>query len=176
MRLDISEMCGYPLATQVALFHSIKPLFRNRPLLILLNKTDIRKLSELSEEEQKLIESMSADDHDGPKIEVFETSCSTRTGVDEARSKACDLLLEKRVQAKVKTGKADSMKHRLHVVGTAPPVNRPPCIPQSILQKRAGEDMAVDEEQKAEKLERERMEELGGAGVCSADLWRKHSL
>mmetsp|Transcript_48680 Transcript_48680/g.150337 ORF Transcript_48680/g.150337 Transcript_48680/m.150337 type:complete len:644 (-) Transcript_48680:232-2163(-) len=171
--VDISEMCGYPLATQVALYHSIKPLFRNRPLLIILNKTDIRKLSELSEAEQKLIESMADDDHDGPKIEFFETSCATRAGVDAARSKACDLLLEKRVQTKVKQGKADTMKNRLHVVGTAPPANRPPCIPPSVLRQRAGEEMAVDEEQKQEKLEKERMEELGGAGVYSVDLWRK---
>lgn len=56
--VDISEMCGYPLATQVALFHSIKPLFRNRPLLIILNKTDLRKMTELSAEEKKLIESI----------------------------------------------------------------------------------------------------------------------
>uniref|UniRef100_A0A7S4SVG0 Nucleolar GTP-binding protein 1 n=1 Tax=Alexandrium monilatum TaxID=311494 RepID=A0A7S4SVG0_9DINO len=171
--VDISEMCGYPLATQVALFHSIKPLFRNRPLLILLNKTDIRKLSELSEDERKLIESMGLDDNDGPKIEFFETSCATRAGVDAARSKACDLLLEKRVLAKVKQGKADAMKNRLHVVGSAAPANRPPCIPESVLRQRAGEDMAVDEGQREEKLERERMEELGGAGVYSTDVWRK---
>eukprot|EP00408_Alexandrium_pacificum_P034187 CAMPEP_0171292310 /NCGR_PEP_ID=MMETSP0790-20130122/72093_1 /TAXON_ID=2925 /ORGANISM="Alexandrium catenella, Strain OF101" /LENGTH=728 /DNA_ID=CAMNT_0011762043 /DNA_START=16 /DNA_END=2199 /DNA_ORIENTATION=+ len=172
--VDISEMCGYPLATQVALFHSIKPLFRNRPLLIILNKTDIRKMSELSEAERKLIESMvDEDDRDGPKIEFFETSCATRVGVDGARAKACDLLLERRVQTKVKQGKADTMKHRLHVVGTAPPNNRPPCIPDSVLRQRTGEDMTVDDEQKEEKLERERMEELGGAGVYSVDVWRK---
>merc|ERR550514_2429487 len=45
--VDISEMCGYPLPQQVALFHSIKPLFRNRPLLVLLNKTDIRSVKDL---------------------------------------------------------------------------------------------------------------------------------
>merc|ERR1719311_735486 len=36
--VDISEMCGYTLATQVALFDSIKPLFKGKPLLVLLNK------------------------------------------------------------------------------------------------------------------------------------------
>merc|ERR1719506_3621465 len=56
--VDISEMCGYPIAQQAALFHSIKPLFRNRPLLVVLNKTDIRKLESLSPEEKALIDSM----------------------------------------------------------------------------------------------------------------------
>ena len=36
--LDISEQCGYTIAQQAALFHSIKPLFANKPLLIVANK------------------------------------------------------------------------------------------------------------------------------------------
>merc|ERR1719375_2400141 len=63
--VDISEMCGYTLATQVALFHSIKPLFRNRPLLVILNKTDIRKVESLTPEEKKLLESMKEVDNEG---------------------------------------------------------------------------------------------------------------
>merc|ERR1719440_63852 len=82
--VDVSEMCGYPLPQQVALFHSIKPLFRNRPLIIILNKTDLRALSELSDEEKKLIESMKDVDTDGPNVQFFETSCVTREGVDGA--------------------------------------------------------------------------------------------
>jgi len=170
--LDISEMCGYTLPVQVALFHSIKPLFRNRPLLILLNKTDLRKMSDLSEEEHKLIKSMAQTEEGSAPIEFFETSCATKEGVDAARAKACDLLMDKRITQKVKMGKAEALKTRLHIVGSAPPSDRPPCIPQSVLKERAGDSMAVDEENR-EPLERERMEELGGAGVYSVDLWRK---
>merc|ERR550537_1333421 len=65
--VDISENCGYTLAQQVALFHSIKPLFRNRPLLIVLNKTDVKKLQELTPEDKALIEGMQVDD--GSKVE-----------------------------------------------------------------------------------------------------------
>merc|ERR1711920_979821 len=42
----------------------------------------------------------------------------------------------------------------------------------SVLAQRAGGAANADEE-RAEKLERDRMEELGGAGVYSVDLWRK---
>jgi len=173
--VDVSEMCGYPIATQVALFHSIKPLFRNRPLLIVLNKADLRKMQDLSPEEQKLIESMK---EEGESVEFFTTSCATRDGVDAARGKACDLLLDMRVEQKVKQGKADNVRARLHVTSVTPPANRPAFIPPSVQQQRSGStdaSMGVDSE-KPEKLEKDRMEELGGAGVYSVDLWRRSIL
>eukprot|EP00931_Biecheleriopsis_adriatica_P112159 TRINITY_DN866_c0_g1_i1.p1 TRINITY_DN866_c0_g1~~TRINITY_DN866_c0_g1_i1.p1 ORF type:complete len:637 (+),score=172.45 TRINITY_DN866_c0_g1_i1:66-1976(+) len=172
--VDISEHCGYNLATQVALFHSIKPLFRNRPLLIILNKTDLRKLSELSAEEKKLLESMKDVDSGGGEVHFFETSCAKKEGVDNALEKGCSLLLERRVEQKVKAGKADNLRNRLHITSVTVPASRPPCIPASVMQNRAGE--ANDDRGEHEQLERDRMEELGGAGVYSVDLWRKAML
>jgi GTP1/Obg family GTP-binding protein len=40
--LDLSGTCGYTIAQQSALFHSIKPLFANKPLMIACNKTDLQ--------------------------------------------------------------------------------------------------------------------------------------
>ncbi|CAE7581751.1 unnamed protein product [Symbiodinium sp. CCMP2592] len=169
--VDVSEHCGFNLATQVALFHSIKPLFRNRPLLIILNKTDLRKISELSAEEKQLLDSM-AEVEAGTQVHFFETSCATKNGVDSALQKGCELLLERRVEQKVRTGKADSLRNRLHITAVTPPASRPPCIPVSVQQKRGGAAPAADGEA-PEQLERERMEELGGAGVYSVDLWKR---
>lgn len=168
--VDVSETCGYPLATQVALFHSIKPLFRNRPLLVIMNKTDLRKLEDLSAEEKALLESMKDASDQG--VHFFETSCATKTGIDAARSKACDILLSKRVEHKVKQGKADDLRSRLHIAGAAAPTNRPPCIPASVLAMR-GEDANMEGAEPKQDLEKDRMEELGGAGVYSVDTWRK---
>mmetsp|Transcript_17709 Transcript_17709/g.41165 ORF Transcript_17709/g.41165 Transcript_17709/m.41165 type:complete len:646 (-) Transcript_17709:36-1973(-) len=173
--VDISEMCGYPLATQVALFHSIKPLFQNRPLLIILNKTDLRKMEELSEDEKNLLKSMKTDEDD--KVEFIQTSCATKVGVDAARSRACDLLLDRRVEQKVKQGKSEAVRNRLYITNTSSRPDRPPCIPPSV-QKAKGMDVDVsmggaDEAAKHEKLEKDRMEELGGAGVYSVDMWKK---
>merc|ERR1719420_493887 len=120
--IDVSEMCGYSLEQQVNLFHSIKPLFRNRPLLILMNKQDLRKVAELDEREKALLESMKSADAD---VTFFPCSCATRDGVDAARQKACDLLLDKRVDYKVKQGKADSIRNRLHITGVQQRVDRP---------------------------------------------------
>ncbi len=40
--VDLSEQCGWSVAQQVALFESIKPLFANKPLFFVINKTDLR--------------------------------------------------------------------------------------------------------------------------------------
>lgn len=39
--IDISETCGYSIKQQVGLYHSIKPLFANKPLLVVCNKIDL---------------------------------------------------------------------------------------------------------------------------------------
>lgn len=172
--VDVSETCGYSLKQQVALFESIKPLFRNRPLLIVLNKIDLKKTGELSGEEKTLIESMKQD-HDGPTVQFFETSCATKEGVDAARTRACDLLLEKRVEQKGKLGKWESLNNRLHVTGVKAPANRPAFIPPAVQQQREAGEAARASSSGGydDMLEKDRMEELGGAGVYSVDIWRK---
>jgi nucleolar GTP-binding protein len=59
--VDISETCGYSIAKQVSLYHNIKPLFANKPLLIVANKTDLKKMEALSPEDRKLIEDIGKD-------------------------------------------------------------------------------------------------------------------
>jgi nucleolar GTP-binding protein len=113
---------------------------------------------------------------DGQQVEFFTTSCATRTGVDDVRAKACDQLLNMRVEQKVKQGKADNVRGRIHVTSVTPPASRPPCIPASVQRQREGAgdvSMGGDSEGKKEKLEKDKMEELGGAGVYSVDLWRR---
>ena len=41
--VDASEQCGYTIKQQAELFHSIKPLFANKPLVIAVNKVDQRR-------------------------------------------------------------------------------------------------------------------------------------
>ncbi|KAM5584550.1 hypothetical protein ABKV19_004095 [Rosa sericea] len=59
--LDISGSCGYTIAQQAALFHSIKSLFMNKPLIIVCNKTDLQPLEGISEEDRKLVTEMKAE-------------------------------------------------------------------------------------------------------------------
>jgi nucleolar GTP-binding protein len=58
------------------LFHSIKALFTNKPVLVVLNKTDITKVEELNEEERKMVQSLAVDG-----AEVVTMSTLTDDGV-----------------------------------------------------------------------------------------------
>ena len=59
--VDLSEACGYSIQQQAALFHSIKPLFANKPVLIVANKTDVTPLEALRAEDRALIDEMAAE-------------------------------------------------------------------------------------------------------------------
>ncbi|POI22082.1 hypothetical protein CIB84_014170, partial [Bambusicola thoracicus] len=50
--MDVSEQCGHSLEEQVELFRNIKPLFANKPLIIVANKCDVKRIEELPEESQ----------------------------------------------------------------------------------------------------------------------------
>ena len=54
--MDISETCGYTLQKQMTLFEGIKPLFKNKPHLLILTKTDLKKPEDLDDETKKLLE------------------------------------------------------------------------------------------------------------------------
>ena len=56
--VDVSEQCGYTIAQQAALFHSIKPLFSNKPILVVCNKIDSRPMDQLSAADRALIDEM----------------------------------------------------------------------------------------------------------------------
>ena len=59
--MDISEQCGHTLEEQIELFNGIKPLFANKPLLVVMNKVDVIRPEELSEEKQELLKAFDQD-------------------------------------------------------------------------------------------------------------------
>ncbi|XP_076640785.1 nucleolar GTP-binding protein 1 [Halictus rubicundus] len=152
---DISEQCGHTLDEQVKLFESIKPLFANKPLTVVLNKVDVVRLEELPEEKQKLLKSL-----EEKEVPVLEMSTITDFGVMDVKIQACERLLEFRVDQKIRTKKVEGLLNRLHVAQPVPRDNkvRAPCIPEIILQKRQA---AAEQATRKRKLERHIEEELG---------------
>ncbi|XP_029155792.1 nucleolar GTP-binding protein 1 [Nylanderia fulva] len=152
---DLSEQCGHSLEEQVKLFESIKPLFTNKPLIIVLNKTDIIRLNDLSLEKRAVLKSL----EDDTNIPMLEMSTVTDFGVMEVKLEACERLLAFRVDQKIKTKKVEGLLNRLHI---AQPrridPNRVPCIPESVLKKR---QIAAEKSERKRKLEREIEEEMG---------------
>ncbi|XP_046742226.1 nucleolar GTP-binding protein 1 [Diprion similis] len=154
--VDISEQCGHSLEEQVKLFESIKPLFTNKPLMIVLNKVDVLRLEELPEEKRETLKPF----EDDPDLPVIEMSTITDYGVMEVKTQACDRLLAHRVELKMRTKKMESVLNRLHVAQptTRDQKARPPCIPESILKKK---ELAAAKTERKRKLEREIEEEMG---------------
>ncbi|KAI3840804.1 hypothetical protein MKX03_011596 [Papaver bracteatum] len=179
--LDISGSCGYSIAQQAALFHSIKSLFMNKPLIIVCTKTDLQPLDGLSEEDMNLVKEMKAEaiktvigaggePNDNENV-LLTMSTLTEEGVISVKNAACERLLNQRVELKMKSKKINDCLNRFHVAVPKPrdQKERPACIPQQVLEAKA--KAAAEKEKK--KLERDLEEENGGAGVYSASL-KKH--
>merc|ERR1712136_211161 len=108
--MDVSEQCGNTVEAQFALFNNIKPLFANKPLIVVVNKIDVKKIEELSEERLKFFEDLKKEG-----ISVMEMSTMTEAGVSEVKVEACDRLLAHRIEHKIKTKKVNDVMHRLTV-------------------------------------------------------------
>ncbi|XVF04712.1 hypothetical protein REPUB_Repub05bG0108700 [Reevesia pubescens] len=182
--LDISGSCGYSIAQQAALFHSIKSLFLNKPLIIVCNKTDLQPLDRLSEEDMKLVIEMKAEamktvmgqggEPSNDEGVLLTMSTLTEDGVIAVKNAACERLLNQRVELKMKSKKINDCLNRFHVAIPKPrdQKERPPCIPQAVLEDRAKQEA----EQEKRKTEKDLEDENGGAGVYSANLRKKYIL
>lgn len=182
--LDISGSCGYTIAQQAALFHSIKSLFMNKPLIIVCNKTDLQPYDSLSGEDKKLIMEMKSEalktvvgqggEATNDEGVLLSMSTLTEVGVIAVKNAACERLLDQRVELKMKSKKINDCLNRFHVAIPKPrdQKERPPCIPQGVLEAKAKEAMEKAEKEKR-KTEKELEDENGGAGVYSASL-KKH--
>jgi len=150
--MDISETCGYTLEEQLNLFNNIKVLFTNKPLLIVLNKIDIKRLDELSDEKKAVFEQFRKDD-----VRIIEMSTFSEEGVIEVRNEACDRLLAHRVDIKLKSRKVNDVLNRLHV---AQPQKRDervraPFIPEGVIQRMESMQVTSAESPKKKKTERD---------------------
>ncbi len=174
--MDPSEQCKYSLDEQISLFESIKPLFANKPLVVVLNKTDAWSMDSLRADDAanernraELVQNMI--DQTDPNVSVLTSSTATNEGVDDVKKTACERILSSRVEAKLAGRKTqDSLAARIHVSIPKPRDNkeRPTLVPDSVLAGQAPEERR--------KLQKELMDEHGGAGLYVADLTRDRLL
>lgn len=163
--MDASEQCGYSIEDQFKLFNDIKPLFANKPIVVVVNKIDQKKIEDLTPEQQQLFADLKQDKN----IPVKEMSTIQEEGVIEVRNEACDMLLSYRVEHKVRAKKTNSILNRLHVAVPQPrdDRDRQPFIPEAAKVKK----MEADRQR---KLERDIEEELGDDYVL--DLKKKYDI
>lgn len=154
--MDVSEQCGHTLEEQVKLFESIKPLFANKPLLIVVNKVDILAIDELDEPRREIIRKLEEE----KDIPLLQMSTLSETGVMEVKTEACERLLCYRVEQKMKSRKVDGILNRLHVAvpKERDSKERPAFIPEAVLAKQAAN--AEKQEKRKKRLEKDLEEEL----------------
>ncbi|KDP22088.1 hypothetical protein JCGZ_25919 [Jatropha curcas] len=185
--LDISGSCGYSIAQQAALFHSIKSLFMNKPLIIVCNKTDLQPFEGMSEEDMKLVMEMKAEamktligqggEPANDEGVLLKMSTLTEDGVIAVKNAACERLLDQRVELKMKSKKINDCLNRFHVAmpKQRDQKERPPCIPPAVLEAKAKQAAEAAEREKR-KTEKDLEDENGGAGVYAASLRKNYIL
>ena len=161
--MDISEQCGQGIEAQLQLFDNIKPLFTNKPLIIALNKVDILRLEDLRSDAREALRKF---EEEG--IPLISMSTLLEEGVMDVRNKACDVLLEQRVDMKLKSKKMPDILNRLHLALPEPrdTKERPAFIPPNTHKKIRSTLIKQDEEGMQEiatgrKLERDIELEMG---------------
>ncbi|VEU19907.1 DEKNAAC100400 [Brettanomyces naardenensis] len=169
--MDVSEQCGFSVEDQVKLYNSIKPLFANKSVLIVVNKADIIKLEDLEEEKQALIKTML----EVPGAEIMETSCYEEENVMEVRNKACEKLLASRIEQKLKgSARMNSVLNRIHVSRpqARDDTERPAFIPEAVKSLRKYDP----EDPNRRKLAKEIELENGGPGVFNLNMKENYIL
>ena len=196
--IDISEHCGYTIEQQCSLFRSIKPLFANKELIIVVNKIDVQPWDSLDAEKKQMIEDLTKD---SPNCSFMTMSNISEKGVSEVKALACDKLLAARVESRISGNKVEGVMNRLQVFypNARDNMDRDVCIPQSVKAEReSGKtggkksrtgyaptkyDQDIDdnddddmEDTLRKKTARELMWENGGPGVWAPDYREQYDL
>ncbi|KAF2098919.1 nucleolar GTP-binding protein 1 [Rhizodiscina lignyota] len=175
--MDLSEQCGYSVSAQIQLFNSIKPLFSNKLVFVVINKIDLMKPEDLDAETQEKLQGMLK----SGEVELLQLSCTTTEGLMQVRNAACDRLIAQRNAEKLKagtnssgepTGRLGELLRRIHVAQPLGGVVRESFIPEA-----AKNRMKFDRDDPSRpRLERDIEEEMGGAGVYNVNLKKNYLL
>lgn len=163
--MDLSEQCGFSIEAQVKLFNSIKPLFANKSVMVVMNKADIIKAEDLSQEKQDLLKTL----YDLPGVEIMHTSCQEEENVMAVRNHACEKLLTARVEQKLKgSARVNNVLNKIHVARpqARDDAERPSFTPEGFNDKEKYDVTDPNRRLLARDIEAEN----GGAGVFNINL------
>lgn len=129
-----------------------------------MNKIDVTRLEDLSPENRALVDEII----NSEGVLNVQVSCYTDEGVMELKNKACDALMEHRVDTKLKGNKINTILNRLHVAQpkARDDVVREPFIPDVVKQRKKYDK----EDPERRRLEKDLEAEDGGAGVYNINM------
>lgn len=169
--MDLSEQCGYSVQHQLQLFKSIKPLFANKLVFIVINKIDIMKPEDLDQETAEELNKVLV----AGSVEMLQLSCATSDGVMDVRNAVCERLIADRVARKMAAGtnsattagtRVGDVLSRIHVGRPIGGVVREAYIPDIVKQRQKFDK----DDPNRPPLARDMEEQGGGAGVYNVDL------
>eukprot|EP01084_Bolivina_argentea_P013925 26067_1 len=96
--LDLSPLTSYSIESQCKLFHSLSPLFANKPIIVICNKIDLRTFDALPKNEQSLINKISK----MKSVKMMQMSNESQMNVMNVRNAAADMLLSHRMEMRNK--------------------------------------------------------------------------
>ena len=175
--MDLSEQCGYSVRAQIQLFQSIKPLFANKLVFVVVNKIDVMKPEDLDPESRALLDSILKPE----EVEMLQLSCTTAEGVTEVKNAACERLIAERVAQKLKVGQNSSgpisgrlgdLLARIHVAQPLGGVIRETFIPDAVKNLKQYDKSDPDRPRLARDVE----EAEGGPGVYNVNLKDRYLL
>ena len=165
--IDLSPICNYNIQSQCKLFYQLKPLFNNKPLIIILNKCDLRSFQSLSNDEKQQIQKLK-NSVSSKYVEIIEMSNKSEKNVINVRNKACDMLLQHHIDIKTNNNnnnKLDVIENRLFI---ANPIKRDNKIREAT-KKPVGQNNNNNNSKSIKEIENEN----GGPGVFNFDI-RQH--
>uniref|UniRef100_A0A0A9ZEK9 Nucleolar GTP-binding protein 1 n=2 Tax=Lygus hesperus TaxID=30085 RepID=A0A0A9ZEK9_LYGHE len=156
--LDPSGQCGHSVTEQMSLFNSIKPLFNNKPVLVVANKCDVIRIEDVAPEDREQLNVLQENN-----VPLLTMSTLTEEGVSDVKQQACETLLAYRIESKAQTKKLDGILNRLHVALPKPrdQKERLPCIPDSVWAKKLAKSKAAAGQEEMEEDEDEEDETRG---------------
>mmetsp|Transcript_6058 Transcript_6058/g.13197 ORF Transcript_6058/g.13197 Transcript_6058/m.13197 type:complete len:720 (+) Transcript_6058:273-2432(+) len=149
--VDISEQCGYTIDQQISLFQSIKPLFANKQLIVVVNKIDVQPWDTLDADKKAMVEGLV----DG-QTTLMTMSNLSEQGLSDVKSAACDKLLAARVESRVSGKKVEGVMNRLQVFEPAPRDGRTreAYIPASVQKAREDGTLGPTDDERKPKRSR----------------------
>jgi len=88
---DPSESCGYSVEDQLKLLRGVKPLFKNKPIIMVFSKSDLKTVGQLEPDQKELLNNIFKD---FPQIRKIELSTLTNANIGELKKLACELFTE----------------------------------------------------------------------------------
>jgi nucleolar GTP-binding protein len=175
--MDLSEQCGYSVTDQIKLFTSIKPLFANKFVFVVVNKIDIMRPEDLDAATQEHLQLILKPGD----VEMLQLSCTTTEGVTAVKNAVCDRLIAERVAQKLKAGTSRSgapsgrlgeLLARIHVAQPLGGIQREVFIPDAVKSRKKYDK----DDTERRRLERDIEAENGGPGVYNVDMKKKYLL